>query len=57
MVDVLYRYDKPTSQWVPVTNVNRIEASGGGDFFGKMAFPAISITPLTVSNSNYQLPL
>jgi len=27
--DTLYRYDEPTSQWVQVTNVNRIEVKSG----------------------------
>lgn len=40
MPDVLYRYDEPTSQWVIVTSVNRIEVSGGG---GGLSFINLSI--------------
>ncbi|KAF5040698.1 hypothetical protein DSECCO2_530680 [anaerobic digester metagenome] len=30
MAEILKRWDEPTQQWVAVTNVNRIEVSGGG---------------------------
>lgn len=37
-MDELYRWNEPTQQWVKVTNVNRIEVSGGGNMFENMSF-------------------
>lgn len=50
MADTLYRYDEPTSQWVPVANMHRIEVSGGGGggMFENMPF----FTPPELSTIN-----